>query len=107
LYNLSRHVDAAEDIPALFSDRNLQGAHLGNPDILVQVFWNGPGVAAVEAIGRALRQRFPLAVIVGASSGGNICEGSLAPKGAVVSVTCFAQARLQAFVYDIEAGKEA
>lgn len=104
MLHLSRRVDTPEDVDAFLSSPILAGAIAEARSVLVQVFWSSSG--SIGQIAEAILRRVPEAVLVGADSAGQISDGLVSSDGTVLSVSCFAQARLEPLFLDIGPGGE-
>ena len=104
MLHLSRRVDTPEDADAFLSSPILARAIAEARSVLVQVFWSSPGF--ILPIAEAILRCAPEAVLVGADSAGQISDGLVSSECAVLSVSCFAQARLKPLFLDIGPGGE-
>jgi two-component sensor histidine kinase len=107
MVQLSRCINSKDDIAVLFSDAALARALPEASAVLAQVFWNDSTEAALDEVCRAISSHAPGAMLVGASSAGQIAEGVFVPEGVVVSISCFSRATLKVVSLDVVPGGEA
>ena len=107
MQHVCRRVDSPSDIAALFSEPELSRALDEASGTLVQVFWRRAAPGALKAVCAEIQRRAPAALMVGASSAGQIADGALVPEGIVVLVSCFSSSSLRLFSLEAELGQEA
>ncbi|HOX31415.1 MAG TPA: FIST C-terminal domain-containing protein, partial [Spirochaetales bacterium] len=106
MLQVSRRVAIPEDVAALLSDPSLAPSLDAASGILAQLYWNGLGADALEALCAEILRRFPGALLIGASATALISEGSVAAEGAALCLTCFAAAKLRLFRREAAPGSE-
>jgi two-component sensor histidine kinase len=107
MLQVCRRVGSPADIDDLFSGSGLRSALAEASGVLVQLFWNRSDRAALDELGRAILGHAPGAILVGASSAGQVADGSLVREDAVAVVSCFDRASLEVIPIDVAAGAEA
>jgi len=88
----------------LQSEEIISCAHF--PSQLIQIYSEKNENEWYLSLGKVLRQTFPAAVIVGASSVGEICDGKIKTNSTVISFSFFEESALNLFSYECKPGSE-
>jgi len=100
-------VKTFESLKNLVNTSEIDELAINASSVLVQVFTSLTDPLWAIKIETVLREKFPDAMIVGTSSGGEIAHGQLFVHSTIVSITFFKEAKVKAFVIDASNGNEA
>ncbi|WP_045225776.1 sensor domain-containing diguanylate cyclase [Methyloterricola oryzae] len=96
----------SSDLRCFLSQAPVLDAVQAASNSLVQFYVGSSDVADVQCLAKVVAEIIPHAVVVGASSAGEICQGSVSQGTILVSVASFASSQLSSFGAPCSAGQE-
>lgn len=100
-------VQSCDNLTKLVNTSEINAMAENASSILIQIFTSVIDYHWVKDIETILYRKFPTAVIVGVSTGGEIAHGELYTNSTIVSMTFFEKTLLKAFISKIENNNEA
>ena len=100
-------VQSCEELTKLINTSEINAMTENASSTLIQIFTSVADSNWVKNVENILYKKFPNAVIVGASTGGEIAHGELYTNSTIISLTFFEQTLLKAFIYEIKDNNEA
>lgn len=99
-------IERVEELDGLLSNADAVSSHASASSVLVQIFTHLADEAWCTSLAACVLNHMPTAVVVGASTVGEVYDGQTVTEHTVVGISYFASSQLTAISFPCEAGAE-